>query len=102
MTVTWIAFLFLHFIVKNTSGSLFLGIIQFIAVILELGFCVPFSGYFLTSLLTNFEFGVVIYEKSHSTTLVGGRFSKETLLATLYKYIPGEFLPEEYKFNLQE
>ena len=46
--------------------------------------------------------GVVRYEKSHSTTLVGGKFSKETLLATLYKYIPVEFLPEEYKFNVQE
>ena len=25
------------------------------------------------------------------------KFSKETLLSTLYKYIPLEFLPEEYK-----
>lgn len=41
--------------------------------------------------------GVCRYEKSHSPTLVGGKFSKETLLSTLYKYIPLEFLPEEYK-----
>ncbi|MBR5286680.1 MAG: CapA family protein [Clostridia bacterium] len=45
--------------------------------------------------------GVVRYEKSHSTTLVGGKFSKETLLNTLYKYIPLEFLPEEYHINVQ-
>jgi hypothetical protein len=29
--------------------------------------------------------------------LVGGKFSKETLLSTLYEYIPLEFLPDEYK-----
>lgn len=40
--------------------------------------------------------GVVSYEKSHSPTLVGGGYSKDTLLQTLYKYIPEEFLPEEY------
>ncbi len=40
--------------------------------------------------------GVCRYEKSHKPTLVGGKFSKETLLATLYKYIPSEFLPKEY------
>lgn len=41
--------------------------------------------------------GVVNYERSHSPTLVGGGFSKDTLLQTLYKYIPLEFLPEEYQ-----
>ena len=41
--------------------------------------------------------GVCVYEKSHSSTLVGGKFSKESLLSTVYKYIPLEFLPEEYK-----
>lgn len=45
--------------------------------------------------------GVVRYEKSHGTTLVGGKFSKETLLATLHKYIPNEFLPEEYIIDVQ-
>lgn len=40
--------------------------------------------------------GVCRYEKSHKPTLVGGKFSKETLLLTLYKYIPLEFLPPEY------
>lgn len=40
--------------------------------------------------------GVVAYEKSHGATLVGGGYSKDTLLQTLYKYIPEEFLPEEY------
>lgn len=42
--------------------------------------------------------GVVSYERSHkTTTLVGGGFSKETLITTLKKYIPEEFLPQEYK-----
>lgn len=40
--------------------------------------------------------GVCKYERSHGTTLVGGKFSKENLLKTLYEYIPIEFLPEEY------
>ncbi len=43
------------------------------------------------------EHGVCKYEKSNGTTLVGGGFSKDTLLQTLYKYIPLEFLPEEYQ-----
>ncbi len=41
--------------------------------------------------------GVCVYEKSHKSTLVGGKFSKEALLSTLYEYIPLEFLPDEYK-----
>lgn len=43
------------------------------------------------------EHGVKRYEKSHSTTLVGGGFSIENLNATLNKYIPDEFLPIEFK-----
>ncbi len=41
--------------------------------------------------------GVCVYERSHGTTLINGKFSKQTLLDTLNKYIPQEFLPEEYK-----
>lgn len=38
--------------------------------------------------------GVCTYEKSHKSTLVGGKFSKQNLLKTIYKYIPEEFLPQ--------
>ncbi len=41
--------------------------------------------------------GVVNYERSHSSTLVGGKFSISTLRQTLTKYIPSEFLPEDYR-----
>jgi len=41
--------------------------------------------------------GVVSYERSHGKTLVGGAFSNESLIATLKKYIPEEFLPNEFK-----
>lgn len=41
--------------------------------------------------------GVCIYELGHGTTLVNGKFSKKTLVDTLVKYIPQEFLPEEFK-----
>lgn len=41
--------------------------------------------------------GVVNYEHSHDSTLVGGKFSLANLYNTLYKYIPEEFLPEEVK-----
>lgn len=41
--------------------------------------------------------GVCRYERGHGTTLVGGAFSKETLINTLKKYIPAEFLPKEYQ-----
>ena len=39
---------------------------------------------------------VVNREKTHSTTLVGGGFSKANLLKTVLKYIPEEFLDECY------
>ena len=39
---------------------------------------------------------VVNREKTHSTTLVGGGFSKANLLKTLLKYIPEEFLESCY------
>ena len=45
------------------------------------------------------DHGVVKYEKSHGSTLVGGAFSMNTLLQTLNKYIPNEFLPDEFKIN---
>ena len=38
--------------------------------------------------------GVVRYEAGHGNTLVGGGFSLDTLMQTLHKYIPDEFLPE--------
>lgn len=41
--------------------------------------------------------GVCIYELSKGPTLVNGRFSKQTLIDTLLKYIPAEFLPEEFQ-----
>ncbi len=41
--------------------------------------------------------GVCVYELGHGTTLVNGKFSKKTLVDTLVKYIPKEFLPEEFK-----
>ena len=41
--------------------------------------------------------GVNSYEESHSPTLAGGKYSYENLLNTLKKYIPAEFLPEEFK-----
>ncbi len=41
--------------------------------------------------------GVCVYELGKGPTLVNGKFSKQTLLDTLYKYIPMEFLPEEYQ-----
>ncbi len=41
--------------------------------------------------------GAVTYEKSHGTTLVGGGFSLTTLKNTINKYIPEEFLPEDFK-----
>ena len=41
--------------------------------------------------------GVCSYERGKGTTLVGGAFSKETLIKTLNKYIPNEFLPEEFR-----
>ena len=41
--------------------------------------------------------GVCVYELSHGPTLVNGKFSKQTLTDTLVKYIPSEFLPEEFK-----
>lgn len=41
--------------------------------------------------------GVCVYELGHGTTLVNGKFSKKTLVDTLVKYIPAEFLPEEFK-----
>ena len=41
--------------------------------------------------------GVCRYERSHGTTLVGGAYSKETLINTLVKYIPNEFLPPEFR-----
>ena len=41
--------------------------------------------------------GVCRYERGHGTTLVGGAFSKETLIKTLKKYIPAEFLPIEFQ-----
>lgn len=41
--------------------------------------------------------GVCQYERKYGSTLVGGKFSKDTLLQTLYKYIPTEFLPKEYQ-----
>lgn len=40
--------------------------------------------------------GACIYERTHKATLVGGKYSKENLLNTLFKYIPAEFLPESY------
>lgn len=43
------------------------------------------------------EHGVRRYESSHGTTLVGGKFSVESLNTTLKKYIPDEFLPIEFK-----
>ncbi len=39
---------------------------------------------------------VVNREKNHSTTLVGGKFSKANLLKTVLKYIPEEFLDPCY------
>ncbi len=39
---------------------------------------------------------VVQREKDHSTTLVGGKFSKANLLKTVLKYIPEEFLDSCY------
>ena len=41
--------------------------------------------------------GVTVYEKSHSSTLKGGKFSIENLYKTLQSVIPAEFLPEEYR-----
>ena len=41
--------------------------------------------------------GVCIYERGNGTTLVGGGFSRDTLIQTLNKYIPNEFLPEEFR-----
>ncbi len=43
------------------------------------------------------EHGVSNYEKSHASTLVGGKFSLDTLRMTLNKYIPDEFLPDRFK-----
>ncbi|MBE6691927.1 MAG: CapA family protein [Ruminococcaceae bacterium] len=40
------------------------------------------------------EHSLVRAEKKDGTTLVGGGFSRETLLKTVRKYIPEEFLPE--------
>ncbi len=45
------------------------------------------------------EHGVCDYERSHGPTLVGGKYSKDTLLQTLYKYIPLEFLPQEFQLD---
>jgi hypothetical protein len=45
------------------------------------------------------QHGVKNYELSHSSTLVGGKFSFKTLKSTLYKYISEEFLPIEYHTN---
>lgn len=41
--------------------------------------------------------GVCIYERGNGPTLVGGGFSRDTLIQTLNKYIPNEFLPEEFR-----
>jgi poly-gamma-glutamate synthesis protein (capsule biosynthesis protein) len=41
--------------------------------------------------------GVTWYEKSHSSTLKGGKFSIENLYKTLKQVIPSEFLPPEYQ-----
>ena len=41
--------------------------------------------------------GVTWYEKSHSSTLKGGKFSIENLYKTLKQIIPSEFLPPEYQ-----
>lgn len=46
--------------------------------------------------------GVCKYERSHGTTLVGGAFSKTNLINTLNKYIPNEFLPEEFQITESE
>lgn len=43
------------------------------------------------------EHGVCVYERSHNTTLIGGGYSKENLIATLNKYIHDEFLPVEFR-----
>jgi hypothetical protein len=45
------------------------------------------------------QHGVVKREQTHASTLVGGKFSLKTLNNTLYKYIPEEFLPIEYRTN---
>ncbi len=42
------------------------------------------------------EHGVTWYEKSHGTTLYGGKFSMENLYTTLQRVIPAEFLAPEY------
>lgn len=41
--------------------------------------------------------GVVVYEKSHPSTLYGGNFSIENMYTTVRTIIPAEFLPEEYR-----
>lgn len=41
--------------------------------------------------------GVCKYERKYGTTLVGGSFCKANLIKTLNKYIPNEFLPEEFQ-----
>lgn len=40
--------------------------------------------------------GVQIWDRSHTPTLVGGKFTKENLVATVKKYIPSEFLPSGF------
>ncbi len=39
---------------------------------------------------------VPIWDKTHTPTLVGGAFNKTNLVNTVLKYIPAEFLREEY------
>ena len=41
--------------------------------------------------------GVVWYEKTHNSTLRGGKFSLENLYRTVKDIIPAEFLPPEYR-----
>lgn len=41
--------------------------------------------------------GVVRYERSNGTTLIGGAYSRANLVKTLQSVIPSEFLPEEFK-----